>query len=425
MMPVDGEVTPELQRPGFAGSTAIGVDNGFEVGVVGEPQDAAVHLDTGKAQHLAPDLVDDDIERLFGTERIVARLKEACLIENAVTLRAPEMGEFGAEGFPDDFDRIEQIGAHAISGTGRVFVSALRKIAHPEIGKQHADVEADRSVERELRVDDAGLVVGHHNRTGMQIAMAERFGFCREQMFQPLCFDLEVAVGAKLGHDRIELGRGVTIKLGLEIGIGKHQVFGDVAKLDIVGEKREVRLLFSRGHGEVGAAKERTGDEEAEVTPDFRQLPPVDQRAPQNDVRRQELHDDERLGFVEEIDLRHETGVTRCLALQGMIFEIGALQRQRPAFADKAHIGQRLLDDGSAPVAGDDEDQIEVAVADFLNAPARKVRPDFFSQDGVAAEFFRQRRSAQRLEDLLVHIVLLQRMARASTARSHAVCGHN
>ena len=50
-------------------------------------------------------------------------------------------------------------------------------------------------------------------------------------------------------------------------------------------------------------------------------------------------------------------GVSLGLALQRMIFEIGAFQRQRPAFADKAHIGQRLLDNGAARAAIDDEGQ--------------------------------------------------------------------
>ena len=80
----------------------------------------------------------------------------------------------------------------------------------------------------------------------------------------------------------------------------------------------------------------------------FGQLAPFDQRAPQDDVRRRQiLHDDQRLAFIEMIDRRHRAGRARLLPGQRVIFEEGALQRQRPAVADQADIGQGLLDDGA------------------------------------------------------------------------------
>src|SRR5437773_1103765 len=48
---------------------------------------------------------------------------------------------------------------------------------------------------------------------------------------------------------------------------------------------------------------------------------------------------------------------------------IGSRQRQGPGIADQAHIGQSLLDDDAPPRPLDDEDEIEIAVADFLYAP--------------------------------------------------------
>ena len=70
--------------------------------------------------------------------------------------------------------------------------------------------------------------------------------------------------------------------------------------------------------------------------------------AAQDLVRRQILHDDERLALVEVIDCGHAAGIARGLPRQRVIFEERALQRQRPAFADQPHIGQRLLDDDAA-----------------------------------------------------------------------------
>src|SRR3712207_6943031 len=43
----------------------------------------------------------------------------------------------------------------------------------------------------------------------------------------------------------------------------------------------------------------------------------------------------------------------------------GALEGQRPALADEAHIGQRLLHHEAAGRALHDEDEVEVAVADL------------------------------------------------------------
>ncbi|MNU03840.1 hypothetical protein D3C72_2480160 [compost metagenome] len=59
-----------------------------------------------------------------------------------------------------------------------------------------------------------------------------------------------------------------------------------------------------------------------------------------------------------------------------MVFEERPLQGQRPALADEPDIGKRLLDDRSPLVAGDDEDEIEIAVADLLDLPAAMIAAD-------------------------------------------------
>jgi hypothetical protein len=128
----------------------------------------------------------------------------------------------------------------------------------------------------------------------------------------------------------------------------------------------------------------------AEIATYIGQFAPIDQRAAQDDVRCQILHDDQRLRLVEEENLRHHTGSTRSLAHQRVVFEEGAFQRQRPALADKANIGQGLLDDRRAFAARDDEHEVEVAVADLLDGPVRNVPADLLPESGIAAEPMRQ-----------------------------------
>ena len=52
---------------------------------------------------------------------------------------------------------------------------------------------------------------------------------------------------------------------------------------------------------------------------------------------------------------------------------MGAIERQRPALAHHAHVGQRLLDHHATGTAGDDEYQIEVAIAHFTDLPLCRV----------------------------------------------------
>ena len=51
------------------------------------------------------------------------------------------------------------------------------------------------------------------------------------------------------------------------------------------------------------------------------------------------------------------------------MLEMGAIKWQRPALADQAHIRQCLLDDHAARAGGDDEDEVEIAVADLSDLP--------------------------------------------------------
>ncbi len=84
---------------------------------------------------------------------------------------------------------------------------------------------------------------------------------------------------------------------------------------------------------------------------------------------REEFHDDDRLARIEMENLRHHSRIALSLSGQGVVFKERTFQRQGPAIAHEADIGQRLLDDNGALGAFDDEDQIEISVADFPHFP--------------------------------------------------------
>src|SRR3954470_22672733 len=65
-------------------------------------------------------------------------------------------------------------------------------------------------------------------------------------------------------------------------------------------------------------------------------------------------------------------------------------QRQRPALADQADIGQRLLHGDAAAAALDDENEIEIAVADFGDRPGGRLAAEGRSDIRNACEIIPQ-----------------------------------
>jgi hypothetical protein len=90
MPAIDDEVATELQRLRLAAGTQVQIRDGFEIGIVGKAEDTAVDLDSGKAQHICPDVVQDMIEGLFGTQRIAAIFEQGALVEDAVAFATPK-----------------------------------------------------------------------------------------------------------------------------------------------------------------------------------------------------------------------------------------------------------------------------------------------------------------------------------------------
>ena len=93
------------------------------------------------------------------------------------------------------------------------------------------------------------------------------------------------------------------------------------------------------------------------------------QTLPEDDVRRQALHHRAiKLGIVVVDPGNQRADVGSDSRIVGS-FEERALERHRPGRACDAHIGQRLLDTDRAVRPLHDEDEIEIAIPDFMNSP--------------------------------------------------------
>jgi hypothetical protein len=103
------------------------------------------------------------------------------------------------------------------------------QIAHDEIADHGPQIESHRSIERELRVDHLCLTFRHHDRSGVKIAVDQRFRTRHEFELEPRDRNVQVEVFAEGDSGRIEPGRGPAVLRGLEIGLGKDQVLGDLA----------------------------------------------------------------------------------------------------------------------------------------------------------------------------------------------------
>src|SRR6185312_16864177 len=111
-MPVDDEMTAKTQCRRFAFRPQRLVLDRLEIGVMGKTKNTAMDFDAGKAEQIPPQRMQHMVERLLGTQRIVAVLEQSAVIEHPGSLRAPQSREFGAKHGPYLGDRAQEIGAH-------------------------------------------------------------------------------------------------------------------------------------------------------------------------------------------------------------------------------------------------------------------------------------------------------------------------
>ena len=182
----------------------------------------------------------------------------------------------------------------------------------------------------------------------MQIAVDERLRVGEELIFARLRRGLEDRVGLERALVGVEMRTGPAVERRLAIGIGEDQILGDAAELDIAREQLEAALVLGRRRGEHRGIEQRFGEKFGDVGGEARIFYPADQALAHDDVRRKVFHDDHRLLAVEMEYLRHQARRVTRLFDERVVLEPRSLERQRPGFADEAHIGQRLLDDETA-----------------------------------------------------------------------------
>ena len=199
--------------------------------------------------------------------------------------------------------------------------------------------------------------------------MDQRFRCVQELELEPRDRDVQVEVFPERGRGRIEPGLRPAVLLGHAVGIGEDQVLGDLAQRMVARERRDPLLLLGSGKREVGREKQRARQKGRDVPDKARIERAGNQPLAHDDMRLDQLHDDEREPLVVVQHGRHQPGRQPRLMRQRQIFVMRARQRQRPAFADEPHVRQRLLDGDAARVPLDDEHEIEVAVADLADRP--------------------------------------------------------
>ena len=109
------------------------------------------------------------------------------------------------------------------------------------------------------------------------------------------------------------------------------------------------------------------------------------------------FHGDEGLDPVEVEDFRYRSRVAVRLPDQRMVFEERAVERKRPALADKTHVGEGLLDDHAPRVSRHDEDEVEVPVPHFADRPLLRRATDTLGDLRHRAQPLRERLDGQRL----------------------------
>ena len=202
--------------------------------------------------------------------------------------------------------------------------------------------------------------------------MDQRFRCVQEFELEPRNRGVQIEVFAESGGGGVEPRLRPAVLLGHTVGIGEDQVLGDLAERMVAGERRDPLLLPGSRKREVGREKQRARHKGRDVADKARIERAGNQPLAHDDMRLDQLHDDERKPLIVVQHIRHQSGRQPRLMRQRQIFVMRARQRQRPAFADETHVGQRLLDGDAARVPLDDEHEIEVAVADLADRPGSR-----------------------------------------------------
>ena len=289
--------------------------------------------------------------------------------------------EFAAEVMPEFFQLHQQPVAPGFAlglVTGQTLLTAP---VEQQVADDTAHIKADGAEEGKLRVDHLGAGFGNENGPRVQIAVQQCFGTVEEGVFQFRHLHLEQVILPQRLGDRAQR-RVDGVALVIAVRIKKEQIFGDLAQI-WVDKAFYQRFFLMCIQMQITAVEQGACHEQAQMLGQLRQLTTGDQRMTQILVVAQVLHDDRGQRLVIVIHLRHPVAGMFRLQHQCFRFDAVAIQRQRPAFADDPHIGQRLLDDYTVTARfSHTVDEVDIAVTDFADLE----QSIFGKQAGMAAD---------------------------------------
>ena len=295
-------------------------------------------------------------------------------------LARPVRAELRVEALPENHHLIED---RLPVGRGRVRrcgMSGLGEPGHHQIGDEGTQVETDRPQHRELAVDDARVVLGHHHRSGVQVAMNQclRVG----QVVRAVAGDRRAQrqVVAQRRRPVVEPRHGPAVAWRFGVGIDEDQIDRDALQCDIACEQSLVFALALERIGEIGGVKPDGRHVIGHRRRGMRIVAAANQARAQHDVGLQPLHHDQVQLGIEVQPARRQRTDDRFDAAHVGVFEIGTFDRQRPARPGHAQPRQRLLDTDAAARPFHQVDRIDVAIGDIAHLP----------RAGVAAEQLRE-----------------------------------
>ena len=260
----------EPQAPRLAGRAALRILDPLEIDIVRQPEDAADDFCGRKSDGIPKQPRHISLPLGLEPRRAGLARKQLRRICVAFGLGAPQLEEFAGEPAPDVFDRLQDPSFERSPLARRSLVAGGGEIAHREIANDRTDIESHRPVECEFGIDHPRLVLRHHDRAGVQVAMDHRFRRCQELQLQPRDRDMQIEVLAEARRSRIEPRRGPAVLLGPAVGIGEDQILGDLAQRMVAGERGDPFLLLRGRHSKVRREEQRPRHEGRDVVDEAR-----------------------------------------------------------------------------------------------------------------------------------------------------------
>lgn len=224
-MTIDDEAASKVEDALLALRANVGVGYFLQVCHVCNADDAPRHLAPSKAQCVAPIRGEDVLlqlrERLPSASGRSAEHLGARGAGGSVFHRLrPQLREDAHEMLPSALDAAEEPFPLTLPRlTAPALVPIRGDVGYEEVAQEGAYVESNRPVERELVVHAECVLVRHHQRTRVQIAVDERLLVRNELVLHFGCSSLQLLVLVQFSRPVVQLWGGVLVQRRREVGI--------------------------------------------------------------------------------------------------------------------------------------------------------------------------------------------------------------